>query len=198
MTRCDLIVIGASLGGLEALRTVVGGLPADLPAAVVCIQHRGARWGPSKLADLLAASTSWPVADVEDKDAIGRGRVHLAPPDYHLLVGRNTFHLTVDHPVHHSRPSIDVLFESAAEAYGPAVADVVLTGANQDGADGLACVGRRGGHKIVQDPDTAECGVMPAAALAAWPDSTVLPLDSIAAHLVSIGAPTHESRERAR
>jgi two-component system chemotaxis response regulator CheB len=127
------------------------------------------------------------VVEVEDKDLIAPGRVYLAPPDYHLLVEPGSFALSVDERVQYARPSIDVLFESAADAYGERVIGVVLTGANADGAAGLARIAKRGGAAIVQDPETAEAREMPAAALAAAP-ATVLPLESIGPHIAELCA----------
>ena len=122
--------------------------------------------------------------DGDDKQPLERGRVYLAPPDYHLLVEREHLALSVEGPVAFSRPSIDVLLESAAEAYGERCVGVVLTGANDDGARGLARIRELGGAAIVENPDTAERAEMPGAALAAVPDARVARLDAIAALLV--------------
>lgn len=116
------------------------------------------------------------MSEVDDKDELVPGRVYVAPADYHLLVEPGGFALSTDERVQHSRPSIDVALESAADAYGAAVVGVILTGANADGAQGLARVKRRGGVAVVQDPADAERGTMPAAALAATEVDATLPV----------------------
>ena len=177
-----VVVLGCSWGGLRALSTVLDGLPTDLPAAVVVVQHR--MHGPSELASLLSQHTPWEVCEAEDKEEISANRVFLAPPGYHLLVDGHRFALSTDAPQNNSRPSVDVLFESMAEALGPDLVAVVLTGANDDGAAGLRQVARYGGLAIVQDPETAEKRAMPEAAIAAVPEAAVVPLDGVAAAIV--------------
>ena len=179
MTSHDLVVVGASWGGLAALGLVLSGLPRDFGAAVAIAQHRGVEPGDAVLADALGRKSALPVREVHDKDPIVPGWVHVAPSDYHLLVEQGgTFALSTDPREQYSRPSIDVLFESAADAYGASVIGIVLTGANEDGAAGLARIAERGGVAIVQDPETAEAREMPEAAIAAAP-ATVLPLERI-------------------
>jgi two-component system chemotaxis response regulator CheB len=180
----ELIAIGASWGGLAALSAVLGDLPAGLPAAIVVAQHRGP--GDGVLAELLARAGALPVRDAEDKDELRPGEVLVAPPGYHMLVDRREVALSVDEPVRFSRPSIDVLLESAAAAYGERLAGVVLTGANADGAAGLAEIRRRGGIAIVQDPEEAERAEMPRAALAACPAALVRPLADIGPELARL------------
>jgi two-component system chemotaxis response regulator CheB len=184
VTDRDLIVIGASWGGLHALQTLLGGLPGDLDAAIAVAQHRSPDSQRDALTHLLAAATPLEVCEAEDKDPIVPGTVYLAPPDYHLLVEPGRFALSTDVRVQHARPSIDVLFESAADAYGPRVVGVVVTGANEDGAQGLARVKERGGFTIVQDPCTAEKAEMPQAAIGASVVDEVVPVESIAKLLV--------------
>jgi two-component system chemotaxis response regulator CheB len=186
----ELIVIGASWGGLEAVSRVLADLDGvDVP--VVIAQHRRADVTPEGFAYLFQRHTSRPVHEVEDKDPIERGQVYLAPPDYHLLVERGAFALSTEEHVHYSRPSIDVLFESAADAYGPATVGVVLTGANEDGAAGLARIQEKGGVVVVQDPETAEKRRMPEAAIEATSADLVLPLEEIGAFLRGLcGAPS--------
>jgi two-component system, chemotaxis family, protein-glutamate methylesterase/glutaminase len=182
----ELIVVGTSLGGFRALRTLFAALPPDLACPMLVAQHRGAGEGLD-LATHLSAGSALPVADASDKDALTAGRVYLAPADYHLIVEqRGHVALSTMEPVHAARPSIDVLFESAADAYGSAVAGVVLTGASADGASGLARLEAAGGVAIVQEPSTAECPIMPRAALAATRSTTVLPLDGIASYLARL------------
>jgi two-component system chemotaxis response regulator CheB len=173
-----LVAIGCSWGGLAALTVVLGGLPDDLDAAVVVAQHRAA--DVYLLEPLLEERSALPLREVSDKDVLRRGHVHLAPPDYHLLVEPGHVALSTEPPVRFARPSVDVLFESAADAYGPGCVGVVLTGANDDGAAGLAAIARAGGRAIVQEPETAERPEMPRAALAAVPDALTLPLAEIA------------------
>jgi two-component system, chemotaxis family, protein-glutamate methylesterase/glutaminase len=185
-----LVVIGASLGGMEALKVVLGGLPPNFPMAVAVAQHRGTDH-VGDLADLLARYCVLPVVEVEDKDPVAPGCVHLAPAGYHLLAEPGRFALSVDAPLRYARPSIDILFESAAESYGADVIGVVLTGSGDDGAAGLAAVKRRGGLALVQDPTSAEARAMPDSALRATTPDRVLPLRKIGAYLslASLGRP---------
>jgi len=178
--KVDLVAIGTSWGGLDALRVVLGRLPADLDACVVVAQHRGPDSHPTALRNLLGAVTTLRVVDADDKQALHHGVVYLAPPDYHLLVEADHLALTVEAHVGFSRPSIDVLFETAAEAFRERCAGVVLTGANSDGARGLARIAELGGAALVQDPESSERGEMPRAAARAVPAARVLPLEAIA------------------
>jgi two-component system chemotaxis response regulator CheB len=181
-------VIGASWGGLNALRVVLGALPRELGAAVVVVQHRSADSRPAGLRELLAAATELRVSDVEDKDPLEPGRVYLAPPDFHTLVETDHLSLSVDAAVEYSRPSIDVLFTTAAESHGERCVGLVLTGANADGAAGLARIVELGGAAVVQDPDSAERKEMPAAALAAVPSARVVPVEEIGPLVVELCA----------
>lgn len=174
----EIIVTGASLGGLHALKTVLGALPEAFPLPLVVVQHRE-KSSDDTLSVILRKATTLPVLEVEDKQDVLPGRVYLAPPDYHLLVEGGHFALSTDAPVWYARPSIDVLFESAADVYAERVIGVILTGANQDGAQGLAAIKRRGGLAVVQDPATAESRAMPAAAIAAVAVDAILPLGEI-------------------
>jgi two-component system chemotaxis response regulator CheB len=181
----ELIVIGASWGGLAAVGDVLSALPEDSDAAVVVAQHR--RDLGFGLASLLATRTRLAVDDVEDKQPIEPGRVYLAPPDYHLLIQPGWFSLSVDERVNYARPSIDVLFESAAQAYGERVIGVILTGANEDGAAGLARIKELGGVAVIQDPASAERHEMPGAALAATRAAdAILPLEEIGPFLYGL------------
>ena len=174
----ELIVVGCSWGGLAALGRLLEHLPDEVDVPIAIAQHRGPDSLRGALQAALQRHLARPVVEVGDKDPIEPGHVYVAPPDYHLLVEVGSFALSVDERVQHARPSIDVLFESAADAYGAGVIGVVLTGANADGAAGLARIAARGGVAIVQDPETAEAREMPEAALAAAP-ATVLPLEGI-------------------
>lgn len=179
-----LVAIGCSWGGLSALSVLLDGLPREIDAAVVVAQHRAA--DSSNLESLLGSRSQLPVSEVDDKDPIGPGRVFLAPAAYHLLIEHGRFALSTDAPVQFARPSLDVLFESAADAYAADCVGVVLTGAGSDGAVGLQAICDAGGVAIVQEPGTAERREMPAAALAAVPGALTLPLEAIAPRLVSL------------
>lgn len=181
----DLVVVGASLGGLHALSTLLAALPADFPAALVIAQHRG-READSSLLSLLQHASSLPVSEAEDKQPIRERHVYLAPADYHVLIDQRSLALSMDEPVLYARPSIDVLFESAADAYAQRVIGLILTGASADGAQGLAAIKARGGCTVVQEPAEAECRVMPEAAIAATPVDYVLTIAAIAALLIRL------------
>jgi two-component system chemotaxis response regulator CheB len=182
----DLVVIGASWGGLDALRTILHDLPADLDAAVVVAQHRSPESHPTALRDLLGAATRLEVREAGDKDPIVPCTVYVAAPDYHLLVEGDSLSLSTDEPVGFARPSVDVLFESAAESYRERCVGVVVTGANDDGAHGLARIVELGGAAVVQDPATAVRSEMPEAARTAVPDARVVQLPEVAEVLVSL------------
>lgn len=184
----DFVAIGTSLGGLNALMAVLRHLPAGLPAPIAIVQHRGpSSNSDSGLLGMLQRITLLAVVEAEDKMPLVPGTVYLAPADYHLLIEEpGQMALSTDPPVRSARPSIDVLFETAAAAYGPGLLAVLLTGASADGADGLAAVKARGGRAIVQDPSTAEASLMPAAGIAAVSVDYVLPLEAIGGHLVTL------------
>lgn len=180
---CELAVIGGSWGGLGALGRLVELLDPEVGIPVVAALHRAPNGPEGALVSYLRARTPLPVAEAEDKDEIEPRHVYLAPADYHLLVEPGRFALSIDAPVQYSRPSIDVLFQSAAEAYGKAVAAIVLTGANADGCRGMCEIKRRGGLTLVQDPTTAVRREMPEAAIATGLADLVLPVEGIAATL---------------
>jgi two-component system chemotaxis response regulator CheB len=181
----ELVVIGCSWGGLHALEVVLAGLPSSFDIPIAIVQHRRAD-SDDTLAKLLQRYSTMPVTEVEDKEPISRGHVYVAPPDYHLLVDGSSFALSTDEPVAFSRPSIDLLFESAADALGPYVIGVLLTGANRDGAHGLSCIKGVGGLTIVQDPATAECRTMPDAGIEEGRPDRVLPLAGIGPFLARL------------
>jgi len=181
--RVPLVVIGASLGGPAAICTILAGLPPEFPWAIAVVQH----WRMENEDLLLNAITrgcELPVITVHDKALIQPGRIHIGPADYHLLVEDGHFALSLDPAVNYARPSIDLCFESAADALRTAVVGIVLTGANDDGARGLARIKALGGRALVQDPETAECAVMPRAALAVTKPDAVLPPHEISPWLV--------------
>jgi two-component system chemotaxis response regulator CheB len=183
----EIAVVGTSWGGLAALRTLTTALPRDFALPVAVVQHRHKDSDPL-LGALLQDRTSLTVCEVEDKQPILPGFLFIAPPDYHLLVERGHFSLSTDAPVRYSRPSIDVAFMSAADAYGDQVVGVVLTGANADGAQGLRGIADQGGLAIVQAPETAESPTMPRAALDAVPGALALPIPAIAQLLGTLRA----------
>jgi two-component system, chemotaxis family, protein-glutamate methylesterase/glutaminase len=180
MSDFTVIALGCSVGGLHALETVLAGLDRAMRQAIIVCAHTGSS-DVSLLCELLARHTSLPVVEAGERTPVAGGVVHVAPSGYHLLVEPSrAFALSVDAKVEFSRPSIDVLFDSAAEVYGPELIGVVLTGANKDGALGLAHIRRSGGLAIVQSPESAEAGTMPAAALAIAGSDYCVPLDEIA------------------
>jgi two-component system chemotaxis response regulator CheB len=183
-----LVAIGASWGGLDALREILRALPGDFPAPVVVAQHRSPESHRTAFTDLIGAATRLKACEPGDKDRLEPGRVYLAPPDYHLLVEGDALGLSTDEPVSYSRPSIDVLLETAADSFRERCVGVILTGANADGAHGLARVAQLGGTAIVQDPASAERREMPDAALEAVPGAHVVPLAGIAPLLVELCA----------
>ena len=185
MKAPELIVIGCSMGGMNALRAIFYALPGDFATPIAVVQHRH-KASNEGLPSFLRRSSDLCVVDVDDKQSIKPNCVYMAPADYHLLVERGVFHLSVDAAVAYSRPSIDVLFESAADAYGDGVVGVVLTGANHDGAKGAARIKARGGTVIVQDPATAEAPRMPQATIDAVRVDRILPLDRIGPFLVEL------------
>lgn len=178
----DLIVIGCSLGGMTALHTILAALPPTFCVPIVVAQHRH-KASNEGLPAYFRRRTQLKVVDADDKQWIKPGHVYLAPADYHLLVAKGELHLSVDEAVRFSRPSIDVLFESAADAYGSKLLGVILTGSNEDGARGAARIKSRKGTVIVQDPATAEAPIMPQAAIDAVKVDLILPLDQIASFL---------------
>jgi two-component system chemotaxis response regulator CheB len=182
----ELICVGASWGGLDAVGRLLADIPDEVDLPIVIAQHRHVSSQGTALADLLNVHIRRPVRDVEDKMPIEPRNVYIAPPDYHLLVERGSFALSVDERVQYSRPSIDVMFESAAHAYGPATIGIILTGANEDGAAGLALIKQCGGVAVVQDPDDALRRTMPDAAIAATAADAILPVEEIGKFLYGL------------
>lgn len=193
MTDIAIAVVGASWGGLAALGELVKALPKEFPIPMVVVQHRS-RDADDLLASLLQDMTPLRVVDVEDKEPFEPGTVYVAPANYHLLVDKGHFTLTTDPMVRFSRPSIDVTFASAGDAYPNATLGVVLTGANDDGSRGLRHIVDRGGKGIIQDPATAESPTMPLAAIRAVPEAEVLPLGQIASRLVELASGAGKKR----
>jgi len=177
--RFDAIAIGASAGGVAALRAVLARLPADLPVPVLIVLHLP-RDRPSQISEAMDGICALPVREAIDKQPLLPGTVTFAPPDYHLLVeSRAALALSVDEPVLFSRPAIDPLFESAAETFGERLLAILLTGASSDGSDGVAAVRAQGGAAWIQQPDDADSPLMPASALAHAGADAVLTLDAL-------------------
>ncbi|SRR6266436_461463 len=181
----DIIVVGASAGGVKALVTVVRSLPKDLPATIFMVLHIPAEV-PSVLPDILSRSGPLVAVHAVDGAAIEYGQIYVAPPDHHLLVERGKMRVVRGPRENRSRPAVDPLFRSAASAYGPRVVGVVLTGALDDGTAGLLAVKRRGGVAIVQDPDEALYPDMPASAVTSVAIDYILPLSDIGPLLVRL------------
>ncbi len=194
----DVVVIGASAGGVEALMELVSALPPDLPAAVLVVLHVPARM-PSRLAQILDRAGPLPAAAAIDGETIEHGRIYVASPDWHLVVQEDGQRLRLSHGPHenHTRPAIDPLFRSAARAFGPRVAGVILSGALNDGSRGVAAVKAHRGIALVQDPNEAQVGSMPRAALAATSVDYVLPVKEIAARLAQLAIETVTDEEKA-
>jgi two-component system chemotaxis response regulator CheB len=181
--RVDAIVMGTSAGGVEALMALLPALSASFDLPIFIVLHLP-RDRPSILADIFARKCRMRVCEAQDKELVRPGTVYFAPPDYHLLIDSGPqLSLSADELVHHSRPSIDVLFESAVDVYGARLLGIVLTGANEDGAEGLAAILSAGGITIIQQPESAQVKQMVISALNRNPTSQVLDLPGIAALL---------------
>ena len=181
----ELIAIGCSMGGMHALQTIFASLPQGFPVPIVAVQHRF-RTSNESLPAYFRRNCKLDVVDATDKQWVKPGTVYLAPADYHLMVDRGELSLSTEAKVAHSRPSIDMLFESAADAYAQSLVAVILTGANDDGTRGAKRVKQRGGFVVVQDPLTAESPAMPQAAIAAVRVDRVLPLERIGPFLIEL------------
>jgi two-component system chemotaxis response regulator CheB len=217
----EIVVVGTSLGGLNALTVLLADLPQSFPLPVVIVQHRH-KSSQDRLTDVLQQQSSLQITEAQDKEEIAPGLIYLAPADYHLLVESPwvekfsidendstawesatvepidnskspilnrvspTFALSTEAPVCHARPSIDVLFESAADAFGEKVIGIILTGASSDGSQGLAKIKAEGGLTFVEEPASALCGTMPASAIANVEVDWILPLSKIAPCLVNL------------
>ena len=186
VNEIQFVVIGVSAGGFDALSILVTQLPAGYSIPIAIVQHRTPD-NDGYLSQHLNLNAAIKVKDVVDKEPICPGVVYIAPPDYHLLVERGaSFSLSRDEKVNYSRPSIDVLFESAADVYREACLAIILTGKNNDGASGLKMVVAAGGMAIVQDPKNAQASEMPRAAIKSAPMASVLALSEIADYLITL------------
>jgi len=183
-----MIVIGASVGGVRALSTILSSLTKNWTEPIAVVVHR-AKDSEDILTTVLQTRSVLPVIDVVDKEPIQPGKVYVAPADYHLLVDQGCFCLSVENPVNFARPSIDVLFESAAFAVGAQTTAIVLTGSSADGAAGAAAIAARGGRVLVQSPETAESPILPQAVIARVPSAQVIPLAALASFLSEPSTP---------
>ena len=183
----QFVAVGTSLGGFNALKTVLGALPKDFPLPIGVVQHRS-QDDSDAVAPFLAQHVQMPVIEINDKEPIRKGHVYVCPSNYHLLVDGHHFALSTDAPVLHARPSIDLFFETAAESFGDAVIGVLLTGMSKDGAAGLNKIKEAGGYAVVQDPLAAEGQIMPKAAIASVAIDKILALEEIAPYLAALCA----------
>jgi two-component system chemotaxis response regulator CheB len=189
----DLIVVGTSAGGLDALQTIVGGLPKDLPAAILIVMHSSPQ-GPYLLPEILRKRCQLEIANPVNGAAIEQGKIYIAPPDQHLLVKADRIGLSRGPKENRSRPAIDPLFRTAAASYGSRVVGVILTGMLDDGTAGLATVKEQGGVSVIQDPLDALYRSMPESALRYVGGDFVLPVSQMAALLARLaGEPTKAS-----
>lgn len=183
----EAVVIGASAGGFEALRALLPGLPEGYPLPIAVVLHLPEQHD-SRLAELFGAQLAVPAREARDKEPLEDGTVYFAPAGYHLSIEQDrSFSLSQEERVNYARPSIDVLMLSAADAFGPRLCGILLTGANYDGADGLAGIRLAGGLAVVQDPGSAEVPTMPEAALRRTTPDLILPLAQIHALLLKLG-----------
>jgi len=177
--KYKMLAIGGSAGSLDVILKIVAALPFISHLATVIIVHRK-NDGESILTDLLSSRTKLVVKEIEDKETITGGTIYLAPADYHVLIeDEKMFSLDASEKIHHSRPSIDVSFESVAEVFGISAIGVLLSGANADGAEGLSSIKEANGFTIVQDPASAEVGYMPQQALEQMTPDKILKGDAI-------------------
>lgn len=175
----DAIVIGVSSGGMSALKFIFSALPANFSTPIIIVQHVSAN-SDNQWIRLLNENSKLNLKEADEKELIEKGKAYFAPPNYHLMIEKDkTFSLTIEARVNFARPSIDVLFESAAEAYKEKLIGMILTGSNADGTAGLKRIKQCGGLTIAQDPKTAQSGYMPASAIAAVQVDYILPLDGI-------------------
>jgi two-component system chemotaxis response regulator CheB len=191
----DAIVIGGSAGVIEVLRTILVSLPPSLVVPVGVVVHLPER-SPSLLHESLQPASCLPMSQVEDKEPLLGGHVYFAPPGYHFLVEKDRgAALSLDEPVYFSRPSIDVLFDSASDAYTSTLLGILLTGASPDGAAGLQTIGERGGITVVQQPDTCQADLMPRSALELFRPTYVLAPNQIGTLLATLASTRRRSHD---
>lgn len=184
--RYEAIVIGVSSGGMTALKYLFSALPFDFGLPVIVVQHVSAR-SDNKWIEILNDLSNLNIKEADEKESIKPGNVYIAPANYHLLIEKEkTFSLTIDERVNFARPSIDVLFESAAEAYKNKLIGIILTGSNNDGTNGIKRIKESGGLAIIQDPETAKSTYMPSSAISAIQSDYILSLENIAQLLIKL------------
>ncbi|MDM8558726.1 chemotaxis protein CheB [Candidatus Parabeggiatoa sp. HSG14] len=184
--RFEAVVIGSSAGGIKALTAVLTALPKEFPLPIIIVQHLHPD-SDSYLAQILGAKCELKVKQADEKETIAEGVIYIAPPNYHLLVEEDrSFSLSIEGSVNFARPSVDVLFETAIYAYRNKIIGIILTGANNDGHQGVKRIKQMGGYVIVQDPATAEADAMPRAAIAATKVDKILPLEQIGPYLLQL------------
>jgi len=189
----EAIVIGVSSGGLKVMKIMFSLLPKDFSIPIIIVQHIG-KYSENSWIKLLGDKSNLEIKEADEKEEIEKGKVYIAPANYHLLIESDkTFSLTIDERVNFARPSIDVLFESAAEVYQNKLIGIVLTGSNNDGAKGIKRIKECGGLTIVQDPETAESNYMPASAIEAILPDYILPLEEIIKLLILIDTQKEKS-----
>jgi len=194
--QVDAIVLGASAGGVDALSSLLPALRGDIGVPVFVVLHLP-RERPSLLVEIFQPKCALAVREAEDKQPVEPNTVYVAPPDYHLLVDVGPcISLSADDPVHYSRPSIDVLFESAADLYRGRLLGILLSGANEDGAAGAAAIQRAGGITVVQHPESAQSSLMPESALKRFAPTHVLALDAITRLLATLDSRTGPGTSR--
>ena len=196
MAETGIVVIGASAGGIQALRTLVSGLPADFPAPICVVLHTSAD-SPGMLPEILGRAGPLPASSPRDGDALEAGHIYVAPPDHHLVVERGRARVTRGPRENRFRPAVDPLFRSAAQVYGPAATGVILTGSLDDGTAGLWAIKQRGGTTIVQDPADAAFPSMPRSALAHVEVDRCLPIGDIAPLLTALAGNAQVERKDA-
>jgi len=189
----EAIVIGVSSGGLKVMKIMFSLLPKNFSIPIIIVQHIG-KYSENSWIKLLGDKSNLEIKEADEKEEIEKGKVYIAPANYHLLIESDkTFSLTIDERVNFARPSIDVLFESAAEVYQNKLIGIVLTGSNNDGAKGIKRIKECGGLTIVQDPETAESNYMPASAIEVILPDYILPLEEIIKLLILIDTQKEKS-----
>ena len=184
--KYEAIVIGVSSGGMNAMKVIFSLLPKNFITPIIIVQHIGAR-SDNQWIKLLNNNSNLYLKEADEKEKIEYGKVYIAPPNYHLMIEKNkTFSLSIDERVNYSRPSIDVLFESAAEAYKNKLIGVILTGSNNDGTEGIKRIKEYGGLAIIQNPETAESAYMPKSAIAAIQPDYILSLEDMTELLIKL------------
>lgn len=186
ITPFQAIVVGSSAGGIRALGRLLAPLPSDFPLPIIIVQHLHPN-SESYLPKILSTHCALPVKQAEERETIQNSQVYIAPPNYHLLIEEDySFSLSLEPPVRYARPSIDVMFETAVYAYHDKLIGIILTGANDDGCEGVKQIKQAGGYIIVQDPKTAEAEAMPKAAIAAATVDKILPIEEVGLYLLQL------------